>query len=204
MAENEKKKAKGGAENKNNNESKDKPVTTDEKKRKQRRIILIIIVAVLLAVIGILIYLLLTREPETQIVVRDPLVPRGGRGMVLTPDNMDGIPEDFSGPIEDGQYTVSMSTDWVFETAKTPSANAIVNNLARNSRTVCFDVYIRDTWEVIYCSPYMPLGTTNANFALDKDIPAGTYDCVVVYFLVDDDLEVITDLSVSVNITVLR
>jgi len=48
----------------------------------------------------------------------------------------------------------------------------------------------------------MPRGSEIRNFALEVELPAGTYSSVVTYFLVDDDFEILTDVSVGVTIII--
>jgi hypothetical protein len=48
----------------------------------------------------------------------------------------------------------------------------------------------------------MPLGSQHSGFALDYDLEPGVYSAILTHFLVDDDLEILTDVSVGVTITV--
>lgn len=166
------------------------------------------VLAVIAALVGVIVFLLTRPAPE---LVMQPygFPPVGHRipgpsGTVLTPENREQVLSELENVApEDRSYTVSMSNDWVFETALTPSANARVRNLERNSRTVFFDLLLRETMEVIFTSPYLPLGSTFEGFALDRDIGAGVHDVLLVIYLVDDDYEIITDVTVGVTITVL-
>ena len=126
----------------------------------------------------------------------------GGRGTLLTPENSSKMKEQFDGPLQDAHYTFSMTTEWEFDTWQTPSRNASVDNLERNTRTVYFDVILRDTEEVVYTSPYILLGGTLDNFALDKELPAGEHDAIATFFLVDDDFEYVTDVQITVKLII--
>lgn len=162
-----------------------------------------IVAAIVIAVlVGIIIYLL-DRPPEPYGAPPDTARVSGARGTVLTPENREQVMAQLEEVAEqDRSYTVSMSRDWVFETALTPSANARVSNIERNSRTVFFDVLLRDTREVVFTSPYLPLGSTLEGFSLDRDIGAGEHDALVVFYLVDDDYEIITDITATVTLII--
>lgn len=159
----------------------------------------IIIAVLIIALIGALVYMF---WPESQEEVEQRGTTTSGSGRLLTLDNLDDVRQRMSEFSADAQYTVSMTTNWVFDTARTPSRNAVVDNLVRNSRTVYFDVIINSTDEVVFSSPYIPLGETLENFALDKDVSPGVYDATVRYFLVDDNNEVVADVAVSVTLTI--
>jgi hypothetical protein len=103
----------------------------------------------------------------------------------------------------DSYYEVFMNTEWIFDTARTPSRNAIVSNSPSNSRTVFIEVVLAGTEQLVYSSPYIPLGGTLTNFALNANLPAGEHPAVVTYFLVDDAGTIITDVSVSVKLIIL-
>jgi hypothetical protein len=102
---------------------------------------------------------------------------------------------------EDMQFEFNLTPNWRFPTADTPSPNARVRNVERNSRTVFFDVYIEEIG-IVYVSPYIPLGAEHGRFVLDYDLEPGIYSATVTHFLVDDDFEIITDVSVGITITV--
>jgi len=161
----------------------------------------------------ILIVVLSTKDRDDE---DDRLIPRdmleqndiGGRGMVLTPDNFEEVLEEFRQPIEDASYIISMSLEWVFEKWDVPSRSTYVENYTDNKRTVYIDVFLDDENgdamldELIYSSPYIPVEAELKEFALQKEVPAGSYTATVVYYLVDDDFNVITDLSVGIRLII--
>lgn len=166
------------------------------KKRKKRKNGLIIVLLVsILALLGIIILLLLRRQPEE--------VVENGRSVLLTEDNVNEFDSE-AGSVEDGYYLVTMNTAWEFDDGRAESNNAFVANAKENSRTVYFDVILSDTDEVIYSSPYMPVGTELRNFALTKALEAGEYSAVVRYYLVDDEYKVIDDIAAEVSISILN
>ena len=186
-------------ENKNGSETTETD-PEEKKKRKLKPVHWVIIIALVLALIAALVYFFWLRGVEQDIDDRGTAL--GGGGMLLTPDNIDEVRQMMEEPGPDAQYTVSMTTNWTFDTWQTPSSDAIVNNLESNSRTVYFDVTLRDTDELVYSSPYIPLGQALVDFALDANPGAGVHDAIVRFFLVDDDNEVVADVAVSVTLTI--
>jgi hypothetical protein len=172
---------------------------TEEKKKRKLKPIFWVIIALAVAVAGTSTYFL---WPETGVEVDIRERVPTGRGYLLTPDNIEEMRRMVEEHNPDAQFTVSMTTTWRFETALTPSRTAEVDNLATNSRTVYFDVILRDTNQLVYSSPYMPLGSTLDNFALDVNLAAGVYDAIARFSLVDDDYEFITDVSVAVRLVI--
>ena len=126
------------------------------------------------------------------------------RPTVVTEDNVEQVKEQLEKPVEDSYYTTEMTVDWTFEDGGAVSSNAYVANAVENTRTVYFDVNLADTGELIYSSPYIPVGEELSEIKLDKTLSAGDYDAVVTYHLVDDDNEEITTVSVAVKIHVLN
>jgi len=184
----------------------------EQKKNRQSPILIIALVAVFVVIAALVavIVVLLNREPEVQLIpgpgrggyVREP----GGRGFLVTEENVEEVRAEMEArqdrlQPEDAHFEFSMVTRWTFPTALTPSPDALVRNVVRNSRMIFFDVYIEE-FGVVYVSPFMPLGSAHRGFALEEDLPAGVYSAVVTHFLVDDDLEILTDVSVGVTITV--
>jgi hypothetical protein len=153
-----------------------------------------------IAIIALLItVVVLATKPEPAIVTPET----GGRGTVVTPENIDEIREEIEEPVQDGYYRTRMNVDWDFPTSQTPSRNAYVENAPQNTRTVYFDVILEDTNESVYSSPFIPVGAKLEGFALDAELPKGDYAAIVVYHLVDDEHQEITTLSVSVNLHVM-
>lgn len=170
--------------------------TGDSKKSKKPSPAIIICIILLIVVIGLLLVIFfLRKEPEEEDL--------GGRGTLATEDNV----EDLIAEVErntDAAYTVSMNIDWNFEDGTSSSSNAYVENDISNSRTVYFDLILADTSEVVYSSPYIPLGSTLTDFALDKDLDAGDYLAIVEYHLVDDEHNEISTVSVTVTLHILN
>lgn len=121
------------------------------------------------------------------------------RPTVVTEDNVDEVVAAANEPVQDGSYEISMNTEWTFSG---DSSDAYVGNSVNNTRTVYFDVTLADTDELVYSSPYIPVGSKVSNFALDSDLDPDTYDAIVTYHLVDDNKEEVSNLAVSVSFQV--
>jgi hypothetical protein len=174
-----------------------------DKPRRQKLSVAVSVIAVIaivvIVVLTVVIINLLNVKPAPPIVIEKSY---GGKGVVATQENIDEILEQMNTPVKDGYYEVTMNSDWVFETAKSPSSNAYVKNKETNTRTVYFAVFLSDTGELVYTSPYLPLGSSLTNFALDKELEAGEYPAVMTYYLVDDDYNKLTDVSITVKLKI--
>lgn len=173
----------------------------EKRKMKNRKSVLIIgaVGAGIIIIALIIVIVVLVTRTETP-AVSDT----GGRGTVATPENIDEIRASIDEPVQDGYYNTRMNVDWNFQDSKTPSSNAMVENSERNTRTVYFDLFLDETNELIYSSPFIPVGSKLENFALDAEISKGDHTATVVYHLVDDDYQEITTVSVSVNLHILN
>jgi len=158
----------------------------------------LIVIIVLLIVIVVL---LLKRKAEPAAPI-EPAAPE--RETLVTEENAEAVVEEMLSRDESipKSYNVTMNTEWFFEDGSKPSPDAYVENSTENTTGVYFDVKIADTGETIFESPIIPVGESMSNIKLDKDLDAGTYDCVCTYHLVDDDGHTLTTLNVSVKINV--
>lgn len=160
-------------------------------KKKRNTIIMIICVLIIIVLIGVILYLL--RSEET------------GRNRVVTKDNVEEVVDDMLNQeyVEPGHYSVSMSTTWHFANGKAASEDAYVENQEGNTNDVYFDVVRADNEEeVLLESPIIPRGSELDNITLDKELPAGTYDCVMIYHLIDDKENTVSTLRVAFTIVV--
>lgn len=124
-----------------------------------------------------------------------------GRGTVVNEDNVEEIKKAMEQPVRAAYYEAVMNNEWKFENANKASSNAYVENSEANEFTVYFDVTLEETGELVYSSPYIPVGEYVDDIKLDTYLEPGEYPAVVTYHLVDDD-ENHTELStVSVGVT---
>lgn len=164
-----------------------------ENEKKKGRVFLIIGLIVVIAVLlGVIAFLLKEDEPQK-------------RNVVVTPENAEEVAaqmaeEDYTEP---GYYTVNMATEWHFSKGDAVSEDARVDNIAGNTNPVYFDLFLAgEEEEPIYQSPVIPVGSFLEKITLDKPLDAGTYDCVMVYHLVDEEQETISTLRVTVQVIV--
>lgn len=124
--------------------------------------------------------------------------------LIVTPDNVEeiiaSIKKDERTPI--GAYEVSMSTQWEFEDGESISENAYVENCPRNNNEVYFVVWLEDTGEEIYKSPYIPVGSSLENIMLDTNLKKGNYKAIMTYYLVDNSYKKVSEVTVGITITV--
>ncbi len=152
-------------------------------------------IAVIIALLGVIILLLLRGRNEEE--------PR--RNVVITPDNVEEVVQEMLTQefVEPGYYSASMTNIWHFATGDAVSEDAFVENKEENTNDVYFDVFLAEDEETpILQSPVIPRGAELDNIALDTPLEAGTYDCVMVYHLVDDEQNTISTLRVGITIIV--
>lgn len=165
--------------------------TTDKKKPSVSTIVAVVAVAVVVVLAIVLVFVLTRKKPEPEVQ---------GKATIVTEENVQDIIQSTSEPNTDASYTVTMSNEWTFEDGKASAQNFYVKNTENNSRTVYFDLKLSDTDEMIYSSPYIPVGEAMDTMTLDKDLDAGDYNVIMTYHLVDDDNTELTTVSVAVEI----
>ena len=153
-------------------------------------IIAVVIIAVL---VGVIVFLLKPQEEEK-------------RNVVITPENVEKVLEELEEEgrtTEPGYYTVTMDTTWHFATGSEPSYDAVVLNVEKNTHDVYFDIVLEsDESVVLYESPVIPRGGRLENITLDTVLNPGTYNCVVIYHLVDENQDTISTLRVALKIVI--
>lgn len=167
--------------------------------------VLIAGVVVVAALLGVIVFLLLGREndaPAPAPIASD--VPEQ-RAVVVNEDNVAEVVEEIiSEPaVPMGYYEVNMNFTWNFPDGQSPSSNAYVENKSTNTNAVYFDVLLEEDESVtLYESPVLPLGTHINEITLAQDLDAGTYPCVIVYHLVDDQQRTVSTLRMTMEIVV--
>ena len=170
-------------------------VSSEEVRKKGRKktIGIVILIVVILMLVGVIVFLLL-RKPEKE-----------RRNVVVTPDNVEEVLKQMGEEeyVDPGYYTVTMNYDWHFSAGNAVSSDAYVENIVENTNDVYFDLFLAsDEENAIYKSPVIPVGSSLQDIALETALDAGTYDCVMVYHLVDDDQNTVSTLRVTVTIVV--
>jgi len=176
-------------------------IATDKKKSNKKRIVILIVLAILLVGGGVFLGIWLAggNQVPDDLNIEGPLV---ARGTVAMPDNIDELMAQRGNPVEAGYYTTKMTNDWVFDTVSSPPRNVYVENPTRNNNTVYFDLLL-DSGELLYSSPYIPVGAFIESITLDVPLAPGEYSPVVVYHLVDDDFNVLSTVSVRITLRIL-
>lgn len=155
---------------------------------------ILIMAIIIFVLVGVIIYLLMSRKPEEE-----------RRNVVVTPDNIQEVMEQMAEEeyVAPGYYTVMMNYDWHFASGDSASSDAYVENMVGNTNAVYFDLFLMsDDENPIYKSPVIPVGSGLQDIVLDTVLDAGTYDCVAVYHLVDDEQNTISTLRVTVTVIV--
>ena len=169
---------------------------TKDKKNKKLVMILIALLVVVAAMAGVIAFLAIrgneksNDEPKRNVVVNESNVK----------EVVSQLAKDEATPI--GYYQVTMNSTWNFDNGAAISDNAYVENATSNTNAVYFDLVRSDTKETILASPVIPVGAYLKNISLDTVLPAGTYDCVCTYHLVDDDQKTLSTVSVSVKVVI--
>ena len=174
-------------------------------KRGGRRITIAVIIALAVALV-ICIVLLVIRskdagEPQLVDDVPDVSPTVLDRGFV-DESNTDDIMSDLSDQVEEGMFECKMTTTWTFEDAASASPNSYVANVESNRHAIYFDVYEEQTEELLYSSPILPVGSEIKDIKLNKELPVGDYNAVVMYTLVNEDYEEVSTAGFRIKISI--
>ncbi len=164
--------------------------TVKDQKKKGGKIVFAICIIIIVA-LCVIIYLLLHKDDE-----------QPKRDVIVNEDNVDEILTDMGERLPASSDQVTMNSTWYFEDGAASSDNAYVENAEANKNPVYFDVTRSDTGETILESPIIPVGKHMDDIALDTDLSAGTYDCVMTYHLLDDEEETVSTVRVSLKIVI--
>lgn len=167
----------------------------NEKAEKGGKIALILCIVVILVLAGVISYLLLHQSGGEE---------RTKREVVVNEENAEKVAAEMveKERVPVGSYQVTMNSTWNFADGTAVSDNAYVENAEANTNAVYFDVVRSDTEETILESPILPVGTHLDEITLDSDLAAGSYDCVLTYYLLDDDDEPVSKVNVGLTIVI--
>lgn len=170
---------------------------TTQGKKGGVKIVIIIGALLIVALVAVIVVLLVNKKGQTE--------EKEKRNVVVTTENVEEIIEQMEAaePVEPGYYTVTMNNVWHFANGTAASDDAYVENLPENTNDVYFDLFLAEDEEnAIYESPVIPRGGKLEGFALDKPLDAGTYDCVMIYHLVDENQDTVSTLRVAVTLNI--
>lgn len=152
---------------------------------------------IIAALVGVIIMLLIKQGNDE--------TPKEKRNVVVNQENVDKVVDEMIHEkyVAPGYYSVQMTTTWHFQTGDAVSEDAYVMNDAGNTNDVYFDVFLaEDESTPILESPVIPRGSRLDNIALGTPLEAGTYDCVMIYHLVDEEQNSVSTLRVGFTIVV--
>ena len=165
------------------------------------KVALIVGAALIVVLLGAVVLLLSSRTNSAQTEVEET----PNRSVLVTPENVEETVEEIVQEkyVAPGYFEVEMSNVWHFATGEAISEDAYVANPMRNSNDVYFDLFVSDDMSnPVLESPVIPRGGAFENFALDAKLNAGTYDCVMIYHLVDENQNTLSTLQVTVTVIV--
>lgn len=170
----------------------------DEKTRKgEKKTVLVVCILVFVVLLAAVIYLLVTRKSDKD----DSTI---NRNIVVNKDNVEQILQELETEelIPLGYYEVTMNSTWLFPSGDIPSSNAYVENVKTNTNAVYFDVERKDTGEIVYESPILPVGSHLDNITLNTNLENGMYECILIYHLLDEENRDVDTLKMTVKLIV--
>ncbi|MBE5831471.1 MAG: hypothetical protein E7306_07005 [Butyrivibrio sp.] len=161
-------------------------------------------IAVIIILLIVVIVLLLTRGGKEG---KEEPKEEARRNVLVTEENVEEVADDFFNEeyTPPGYFSATMSNVWHFSTGDAVSEDAYVADDSSNSNDIYFDIFLaedEDENNPIYQSPVIPLGGELKNIKLDKELKAGTYDCIMIYHLVDEEQKTLDTIRVGLTIIV--
>lgn len=172
----------------------------DANKSSKVIIVIAIVAVVIIVALVVVIMMLLGKINSKQPPQNTRATVTTADATIATDDNLEELLAKANEPSEDAFYVCEMNVDWYFKDATEPSYNANVVNAVENTRTVYFDLALEGSMDVLYSSPYIPVGQAVKEVTLNADLEAGTYPAVVVYHMVDDDGNEVGGVTVAVTL----
>lgn len=181
--------------------------------KKDNKAIIIIIILLLIIVIGlaaVIAFLLGRKGSDTNqdgAASTDPQrrIEQSTR-LIVDQESAQSVVDEMRKEVEEGMFDCRMSMEWNFDDGMSESEDAYVANAETNKFPIYFDVRLKDTEELLYSSPVLPVGAEISNIKLDKELPAGSYQAVVMYTLIRDveTQEPISSAGFVINLNVLN
>jgi hypothetical protein len=173
----------------------EKTSTVEQKTKSKTGIVVAVSAVIIIVLIGVIAFIVLKKPPEEpQELIQETA---DGRGTLITPENVDEILAGDKTP--EGFFETCMTNDWTFNDGVSSVDDVYVKNADSNVYTIYFDLKLNND-RVIYSSPYIPVGAELPQFTL-TDIPEkGDYEAVVLYNLVDENNEKISDVPIAVTL----
>lgn len=175
----------------------------NQNKREKNQELLIVCATAIIVLLIAIVVLLLKGRGNTDISPEE-MTSSSRRNIVVNEENAEEVAEEILNRqvATPRTYEVTMNSTWNFQDGASSSENAYVENSTANTNPVYFDLQLSDTEEVIYESPIIPVGSYLDDIKLDMDLNAGTYDCVLIYHLVDEEQNTLSTLRMAVTVVV--
>jgi uncharacterized lipoprotein YddW (UPF0748 family) len=124
------------------------------------------------------------------------------KNQVVTPQNIEQILSKLEEKdlVPVGSYEVVMNTEWHFDSPTAVSKDAKIQNSVYNQNTVY--VTVEKDGQLLYTSPYIPVGSTLKNIEMDTPLKEGNYDALVKYHIIDANEDEISSLTMSITLYV--
>ncbi|WP_026507429.1 hypothetical protein [Butyrivibrio sp. MC2013] len=166
-----------------------------------KALIFVILAFVIIILIGVIVFLLLRGGKEGKEETKE----EARRDTVVTEENVEEVAEDLFSQeyVPPGYFSATMTNVWHFKTGDAESDDAYVANDKANSNDIFFDLFLSEDEEnPIYQSPVIPLGGELKNIKLNTELKAGTYDCVMIYHLIDEEQNTLSTVRVGLTIEI--
>lgn len=177
--------------------------TTDPKINKGLIAVCILAGIIIMILIGIIFFMAGSKKSANEVALSEE---KEKRPVVIVEENAEEAAEQILNQTEpEGiplHYQVTMNSTWEFKDGESESKNAYVANSKDNETAVYFDVIRNDTQETIYQSPVIPVGKDLSSITLDKDLDAGNYECTLIYYLIDDEQNILTTVNMWLMVKV--
>ena len=169
------------------------------KKPKKTSILIIVLLSIVVVAMGVIIFLLVNNQQKAANINKKS----EKRDVLVTEDNVKQVQEELEKETPAPNYTVTMNHTWKFADGTAKSSNAYVANDSVNLYDVYFEVNLEDEENtLVYSSPIIPIGSELRNFALDKDLDAGSYSAIITYYLVDENQNEISNVSIRIQLVI--
>ncbi len=178
-------------------------VSTPKGKSSKKPVIIISIIGVIVVAALVCVIIFLLNQKPTVVTEQVP-TGNSANGVLANEDNIDELQ---SKQHDLNSYTTEMNSDWYFENGSSASSNSYVRNNEHNTNPVWFDIHLEsnsvgEEGELVYTSPKMPVKTAIRDIKLAKVLPAGNYNAILTYHVVDDNDTELRDVSVAIRLHV--
>lgn len=133
---------------------------------------------------------------------REKELPPEEANQVVTLDNFEEIMLENEEKVADGYFETWMITTWTFPDGKSPASLAIMGNSPANQYPFYFELYLKDTGELVYTSGLIPVGNELKEIQLDVELPKGEYEASATIRMVKDDEEIDSNMSIGVDLII--